>query len=70
MLHVGRHFHLLGDTPNDNSDNQRKKKIQKINVLWAMHHSEKTVLRYRFALKLRQKSLKYVRIPSFFAVVS
>jgi len=38
--------------------------------IWAMHHSEKTVLRYRFAPKLRQKALKYVRIPSFFAVVS
>ena len=35
-----------------------------------MRHSEKTVLRYRFVSKLRQKALKYVRIPSFFAVVS
>ncbi len=35
-----------------------------------MRHSEKTVLRYRFALQLSQKALKYVGIPSFFAVVT
>jgi len=38
--------------------------------VWAMRHSEKTVLSYRFTLQHSQKALKYGRIPSFFAVVA
>jgi hypothetical protein len=38
--------------------------------VWAMRHSEKTVLTYRFTLQHSQKALKYGRIPSFFAVVA